>query len=264
MYMDYEYSNTDTFQDISNYFGVSISDLMTINNIQSPYPIETQTINSSNLLTGYIKVPEIQNGNESVENDGYDVVETVPQRLNSLGTFWNGEIGFASQGKCWIRIGSETLFFPCFPETYSDTHSAHFTSQTPMGRSEPFQIYQNTGPRVVSASFNMHIEMNHITPVRELVAAIQSAVYPLGQTRDNTIVPEVVFSIGESCIIRGIIADTVSCEWSGTILTYDPSISSQGGNGQYTMCSLSFSVTECTGQPRTSRDVRNSYGRGSA
>lgn len=267
MYMDYEYSPTDTFEDISRYFGVPISELMTVNNIQSPYPPSSSTIDSSGTLTGFIKVPEIQNGNESVENDGYDSTETVPVRESVSNEGWTGEIGFASQGKCWIRVGGTPYYFPCFPETYSDSHSAHFTQQTPMGRSEPFQIYQNSGPRVVSASFTMHVEMSHITPVRQLVAALQSAVYPLGQGRTDKIVPEVVFNIGESCFIRGIITDTVNCEWSGTILPYDPSIgSAASGNwmGQYSMCTLSFSVTECTGQPRISRDVRDAFGRGFA
>jgi LysM repeat protein len=260
--MDYEYSNTETFNDIAKQFGTTINDLMTVNNIQPPYPEVNQVIETSGLLTGYIKVPEIQNGNESVENDGYDVIEEQQPKQRLYNNNWNGEIGFASQGKCWIRIGGVTYSFPCFPETYSDTHSAHFTQQTPMGRSEPFQIYQNSGPRVVSASFEMHVEMNHETPVRQLVAALQSAVYPLGQTRSNTIVPEVVFSIGASCFIRGIITDSVNCEWKGTILPYDPTIGNVNSNGQYSMCSLSFSVTECTGQPRTSQDVLNSYGRG--
>lgn len=263
--MDYEYSSTDTFEDISKYFGVSISDLMVVNNIQPPYPSPSATIDSSGLLIGYIKVPQIQNGNESVENDGYDSFETVPQNNDNLYSEWYGEIGFASQSKCWIRVGGNTYYFPCFPETYSDSHSAHFTQQTPMGRSEPFQIYQSSGPRVVTVSFTMHVEMNHTTPVRQLVAAIQSAVYPIGSSRDNKIVPEVVLNIGESCFIRGIIADTVSCEWNGTILPYDPSIgSTASGNwmGQYSMCTLSFSVTECTGQPRTSGNVLGALGRG--
>lgn len=264
--MDYEYSDVETFENISIQFGVSMSDLMTINNIQPPYPSINQTINSTGLLTGYIKVPEIQNGNESVENDGYDTLATDEPKKKRSGIANGYEIGWASQGKCWIRINGTPYYFPCFPESYTDSHSAHFTQQTPMGRSEPFQIYQNSGPRVVSASFRMHVEMNHITPVRKLVAALQSAVYPLGQGQADKIVPDVVFSIGESCFIRGIITDTVNAEWGETILPYDPSIgsSSGGGNwlGQYSVCTLSFSVTECTGQPRTYYDVLNALGRG--
>ena len=256
MLQDYEYSPTATFEDISVYFDVPLSEIYRVNNIPDPYPLSTDVVadtENETGLSGIIKVPMIQNGNESVENDSIDTYA----ELTEIGTTIPGsgfdasfKIGYASQYKCWIQIEGDTYYFPCYPETYSDSRSAHFTQQTPLGRSEPFQIYQNSGPRVVNASFQMHVEMTHATPIRDLVAAVQSAEYPLGLSRSDTIVPRVIFKIGDSCYIEGIIADQVTADWSGPLI-----------DNRYVMVTLSFSVTECTGMPRTAEMVRNNWAR---
>ena len=260
--MDYEYSNSDTFESIAQDFNVPYSQLMTVNNIQPPYPAGYINISDSGILDGYIRIPEIQNGNESVENDGYDVMDETPDEVQNFSSGITDEIGYRSQGKCWININGTSYYFPCFPESYSDSHSAHFTQQTPMGRSEPFQIYQNSGPRVVSVTFKMHVEMNQTTPIRLLVGAIQSAVYPLGQSRSNTIVPKVKLRLANSCYIEGIISDSVTADWGDTILeTVDGVPSRNSESYEYSTVTLSFSVTECTGQPKTMDQVRSLLGR---
>lgn len=262
MYLDYEYSNFDTFDNISQNFNVPYSQLMTVNNIQPPYPSGSTNIKESGLLTGFIKIPDIQNGNESVENDGYDTTETIPKKVMKRPSGFSDPIGHASQKQCWIKVNGFYYYFPCYPENYTDTHSATFTQQNPMGRSEPFQIYVNSGPRVVSVNFRMHVEMTQTTPIRTLVAAVQSAVYPLGQARDSTIVPKVQLKLGNSCYIDGIIVDQVTADWGETILELIDGFPARGsGSHEYSTVTLSFSVTECTGTPKTARDVLALLGR---
>jgi hypothetical protein len=257
MLLDYEYNSATTFQEVSTLFNVPLSDLYKTNNIPTPYPIATDPIvdsQSETGLSGIIKIPMIQNGNESVENDGFDATQdTRVMRLpisSGRGIASDFKIGYASQYKCWINIGGTTYYFPCYPESYSDSRTAHFTTQHPMGRSEPFQIYQNSGPRVVQVSFQMHVEMTCVTPIRDLVAAVQSAEYPIGDSRSSTIVPKVILKLGDSCYIEGVIADSVNADWTGPLI-----------DDRYVMVTLSFSVTECTGLPRTADMVRSNWAR---
>ena len=157
-----------------------------------------------------------------------------------------GDIGFASQWCCKLVInGGGTIYFPCYPESYSDSHQAAVGSQTPLGRSEPFQIYQNSGPRTVNVSFRMHREMTHVTDIGAIVSAVQACCYPIGT--DMTIIPRVELTLANNCYIKGIIK-SVSTDWSDTIIS-----------GLYMMVTLGFSVEECTGQPKTFADVANDY-----
>ena len=107
--MDYEYSNSDTFESIAQDFNVPYSQLMTVNNIQPPYPAGYINISDSGILDGYIRIPEIQNGNESVENDGYDVMDETPDEVQNFSSGITDEIGYRSQGKCWININGVYL-----------------------------------------------------------------------------------------------------------------------------------------------------------
>ena len=253
MLQDYEYTSDATFEDVSTYFNVPLSDLYKINNIPNPFPRPDDVISKTESFTGldgFIKVPILQNGNESVENDGYDAVSELKfNAMNTRGVGLSGWVlGSAAQYKCWIQIENTVYYFPCYTENFTDTHTAHFTQQNPMGRSEPFQIYQNSGPRTVSVSFTMHVEMTHVTPIPELVAAVQSAEYPLGTGRSDTITPRVILKIGDSCYIKGIIADSVTADWSGPLI-----------DNKYVMVTLSFTVTECTGTPKTAAMVKSGW-----
>ena len=171
--------------------------------------------------------------------------------------------------KCFIKIDGTEYYFPCYPEKFTDTRQANYTSQNPLGRSEPFQIYQNSGPRTVSVSFRMHREMlnddilaskqNHIDI---LVCAIQSATYPMAY--GSHIPPRVQLVLGDSCSITGVIEGSVSAEWGETIVeSYlddsrlsDPRL----GEERYQVVDLSFSVTEVTGNPITSNMTSRIFG----
>jgi LysM repeat protein len=248
-YLDYDYSENDTFFSIADYFGITVSELYRINNLQEP--VTTQFPSKANLSTNTLKVPELLNGRETIENgkiQKYLESDQNKSRIATIGgSVMDGVIGHASQGKCYLNVGGVVAVFPCFPETYSDTHSANFTNQTPMGRSEPFQIYQNSGPRTVNVSFRMDREMTHTTDIGDIVGIVQSACYPLGN--EATIVPRVTLVIGNNCSITGVIP-SVSTNWSDTII-----------EDLYMVVTLDFSVVECTGNPKTAGVVAALRGR---
>jgi LysM repeat protein len=248
-YLDYDYSENDTFFSIADYFGITVSELYRINNLQEP--VTTQFPSKANLSTNTLKVPELLNGRETIENGKIQKYLESDQNKSRIATVggsgMDGVIGHASQGKCYLNVGGVVAIFPCFPETYSDTHSANFTQQTPMGRSEPFQIYQNSGPRTVNVSFRMDREMTHTTDIGDIVGIVQSACYPLGN--EATIVPRVTLVIGNNCSITGVIP-SVSTNWSDTII-----------EDLYMVVTLDFSVVECTGNPKTAGVVAALRGR---
>lgn len=248
-YLDYDYSENDTFFSIADYFGITVSELYRINNLQEP--VTTQFPSKANLSTNTLKVPELLNGRETIENGKIQKYLESDQNKSRIATIggsgMDGVIGHASQGKCYLNVGGVVAIFPCFPETYSDTHSASFTQQTPMGRSEPFQIYQNSGPRTVNVSFRMDREMTHTTDIGDIVGIVQSACYPLGN--EATIVPRVTLVIGNNCSITGVIP-SVSTNWSDTII-----------EDLYMVVTLDFSVVECTGNPKTAGVVAALRGR---
>lgn len=249
-YKPYKYDKDETLYDIAQEFNTTVTELAKINNIQEPID---QPLGQMDYLNGFILVPNILSGNESFENQDRDkIIELqestfVPKPIYSSGM--RNDVGFASQGACYIWIDGTTYYFPCYPESYTDSRQSNFTSQNPLGRSEPFQIYQNSGPRTVSVSFRMHREMTHngYDTVGRIVGAVQSATYPTG---NESIIPKVYLSIGRNCSIWGVIEGQVSAEWSETI----------NKEQQYNAVNLSFTVTECTGNPKTSGYIASGEG----
>lgn len=247
-YVVYEFRTDDTLQGIADYFGIPTSELARINNIQEPFnPILRNIPN----LDGKILVPDVISGGgtTNARSEFYRVALVSPPQDDKQRPAVRGStvIGYASQYKCYIIVDGIPYYFPCFPESYTDTRNVSVSAQNIMGRSEPFQIYQNSGPREVSVSFRMHREMCQTTPIEELVAAIQSATYPKSSGFEDTVIPKVTLVIGNNCSITGIIASSVQTEWGETI----------NRNQQYNVVTISFSVTECTGEPKTSSQILN-------
>ena len=250
-YVEYEYGRDTTLKEVAETVGISPSELAKINNLPTP---TINKLSQNPFLHGTILVPDIYNGRESFENsDRSDIsiieVDQLTRNINRnviIGSHRNSMVGFASEGACYIKVDKVIYIFPCYPESFSDTRQSHFSgSQNPLGRSEPFQIYENSGPRTVSVTFKMHREMfnddnmaDGENLVDRVVAGVQSATYPLGY--GDHIPPKVTLVIGNACQIEGIIADQVSANWSDTIIDH-----------RYQMVELSFTVTEVTGNPKT-------------
>ena len=237
-YEDYAWTEVDTFSLIAIKFHVDKQEILKINNLYPPLP---DTLSQVKGLPKVIKIPIVPVTDNAIVHYPVPVYWRTPTNSAGIGT----TIGYRSQGCCTLssdELGG--IAFPCFPETFNDSRQANYTPQNPIGRSEPFQIYQNSGPRVVSVSFRMHREMCHSTSIDEIVAFVFACTYPLGQG-DNHITPRVTLTIGNNCKITGIIDSTVSADWGETILQ----------DNKYSTVTLSFSVTECTGNPKTASQI---------
>jgi hypothetical protein len=238
--MEYEYDPNDTLFDIANAFGITVSELARINNLPEPIVIRPWRVMPFGKT---ILVPKVYSGGSVyVEKEDIFNQDIYTPYSNRYYEPFKYDIGWWSQGKCYIDIEYTRYYFPCYPESYTDNHSVSVNAQNILGRSEPFQIYSNTGPRTVNVSFKMHREMNHITPIDTLVAAIQSAIYP---REEGSLPPRVKLTLGNNCYIEGLIPSGVDVTWSEVI----------NKNSQYNMVDLSFSVVECTGVPKLMGDV---------
>ena len=262
-YLRYEFSEYDTFSTIAIAFNMTVTDLLKINNITMPAPVRPADVP---FLNGTVTIAEMPSG-DNMKYGVYDedvVLQAFPDasdfgvpkifqadKLKATSQFTAHTVGESAIDKCWITIDNIRYYFPCYPESYSDNYSANISSVNVLGRSEPFQIYNNGGPRKVDVSFEIHREMylRGRTYLDELVKALHSASFPKG---DDSILPKVTFAIinktgGYQCYIHGLIDGGASVQWKGPINEW----------GTYNMVSLSFSVIECRGIPRTSADVRN-------
>ena len=238
-FLDYKCDGSETLKSLSDYYNVSIQQIALVNNIREPWDENTPMISGQNLV-----IPELYNGNSTFENDTNTMSDTFnmydfnTKTQEQIRSAFRNAVGFASQGKCFLFSNAGSCVFPCYPESYSDSHQASMASQTPLGRSEPFLIYQNSGPRTVNVSFRMDREMTHITDIGSVVGTVQSMCYPASGS--GTIIPRVTLVIGSNCSITGVIQN-VNTNWSDTIIA-----------NQYMVVTLDFSVTECTGYPKTS------------
>ena len=240
-YTDYEtyaWTDVDTFSLLAIKFHVSRQEILKINNL---YPSVPDTLSKVVGLPKVIKIPIVHVTDNAITSYPVSVVWGSVQ--NSAGI--TATVGHGSQGKCTLQVdGIGFIEFPCFPETFNDSRQANYSTQNPIGRSEPFQIYQNSGPRVVAVSFRMHREMCQRTPIDAIVATVFACTYPLNQGSGH-ITPRVTLTIGNNCSITGVIDSTVSADWGETILQ----------DNKYSTVTLSFSVTECTGSPKTASQV---------
>lgn len=123
---------------------------------------------------------------------------------------------------------------PIYPNEFSDSNSANFSSVGILGRSVDYQIYQGSS-RDVSMTLQFHEELcSNVNYIHDLVAVIESACYP--QYANGIVkVPEVCFIIGSHLKIRGILTST-SATWKAPII-----------DGKLVNCDMSVSIKETTG-----------------
>lgn len=279
-------SGKETLSSIASTFGTTTDEICKVNNIQPPYPIYVEDLftdvdNDENVDKDTINLPFITNGNQSFENyykTAYDTtgidyespliyeqqllnsysVDTPKYSYNVNTSFTDRDISPGRIGKaCWISINGKSMTFPCYPQSVSDSNTANYNPVSILGRSEPFQYYVNSGPRVVSVDFQMHCEMvdTSITGLKQdnyvynLVHFIESSCYP-NYGKNAIAAPRVKLHIANNIQITGIIS-SVSTKYDGPILDMGSYNNSQGyiSNPQYSMVNISFSVTEVTGTP---------------
>jgi len=245
-YAMYKFKPTDTFESVGNIYGVSPQTLARMNNITGNLP---KYIKDAPTLRGktYIQVPLVGNGGEMstpmyyyyevLNSSGFNEYTISSSKLTGTG------------GNVNITINGVSYDIPCYPKSVSDSYNINHSSESLFTSTEPYVVYNNSGPRQVSVSFTFHREMRGIDNDKymdELVRAIQAACYPVD---DGTTTVETILTIGNDIYIRGIITGGVPVNYSGPII-----------DGKYNVVDISFTVQEIYGNNISYNSKKNMGG----
>lgn len=205
---------------------------------------ETVTLPSSDALLG---------GGPPVGKDIYDQVmsqladsangnQIDPSIFNNFSTSLpvsSSGVGSASGGSGdlfqWFKIPwgeitlvdmstSDSVDFPVYPEELEDKRTASYTTMPEiLYQYEPWQVYQSSGPRSATYTFDIHRQMwtgnESDGKANELIRFCQSFLYPTyAGSAVNTSIASLY--IAGSAFITGIITD-VTVTWDGPISGID-------------------------------------------
>jgi hypothetical protein len=153
---------------------------------------------------------------------------------------------------------------PTEPDSISDNLGSSFTPNTALGRSAPIFTYNNSGPRNVQVTLDLHrdmmddINMDNVSPkftfkggngkeyttnyfvegedyVDSLIRALQAIALPRYTEQNNIVEPPIVaLRFGNEIFIRGVVD-------SGINVTYKKPILS---NDKFAQVSISFDIKE--------------------
>lgn len=248
-YAIYTCDGTETITAICKKCTVSIPDVIRINDFQTTKQLSRSQMMNIPLPKGFFfKLPVINTGSNEDNTDSYDTDEIVTPGYE-LGSQSN--LMKRPDFNCTVYVllnGKAGPVVPLmvYPQEFSDNNSAIFSSQSILGRSVDYQIYQGSS-RNVAFTLNLHDEISTDRgELPRLVSYIQSACYP-GYSSGIVQVPEVCFTIGKQFKVRGIL-ETCGVVWKPPII-----------DGKMTNCDLSISVKETSG-PYSSHQVRSMGG----
>ena len=141
------------------------------------------------------------------------------------------------------------IVIPAYPQNFTDSMTANFSTETPLMRSAPILSYSTSGPRTIDVNIAMHREMMHQINykasnakielgndyVDELIKQIQAVALPKYSTADKMVDPPLVaIRFGNEIFCKGVVNGTVA-------VTYDLPVLQ---NGKYAQVALNFTVTE--------------------
>lgn len=121
---------------------------------------------------------------------------------------------------------------PIVPDSVSDRSQSNFSTNTPLGRSAPVYIYNGSGPREVSLSFDLHRELEGGSNIDDIVKGLQASVMPTYGGARKIVAPTVTLSIINTVRITGVCRN-VDIEWKKPII-----------NNHYQLCTISLSISE--------------------
>lgn len=299
-YMAYEYRENEKIADIASQFNTTVAEIMKINHVNPPYPTYVRDLPNSVIKDSEgnpkpINVPFVTNGKQSFET--YNAVS-----YNNIGIYYknpdvlkrnmyenangNQSAIFTPQNlkpgrhpvNCYISAGNNSgywssytdsingfaaMYFPCYPDSVSDSNQANYNGVSILGRSEPFQYYTGSGPRTVSASFKLHSDMyDDIEYIYRLAAFVEACCYP--RYGNNIAATKVIFHSAQNIHICGIMT-SVNTSYDGPILDMKPGADGTYVNGpmqepKYSQVNISFNITEVTGNPPSFNDILSQGG----
>lgn len=139
-------------------------------------------------------------------------------------------------------IDNESVDFPCYPEELSDGKKANY-AQMPelLYQSEPWQLYESSGPRSNTYTFNIHRHMwsgdHNDGMANKLIRFCEAHCYPkFNGSLVNTSIATLY--VHGNKLIRGVITD-VDTDWDGPI----------ADDGWYLHVKLAITITEVSEEP---------------
>ena len=161
---------------------------------------------------------------------------------------------------CYIYLyhTDEYFILPQYPSTISDTLESNFNSQNALARTAPVFSYNNSGPRSVDCTLELHRDMmNGVNSVGSnvrfnsgsdiiyeigddyidiLIKKLQSIALPRYSSEDKLVdPPQVAIRFGDDVFIKGVVAS------GGISVTYELPLLS---NNKYAQVKISFRVSE--------------------
>lgn len=241
---------------------------------------------SMNTLPGYLRIPEsivvpastsILGNGQVIASSIYDkVVKSLtlvphtidPSIFNDYSTSRSGAVntpfmtGDGSDPMQWFRIpwGMVSLYsslsddkvdFPVYPEEISDGVKANYTTMPDLlYQYEPWQIYESSGPRSQSYTFDFHRDMwtgdHGDGKANQLIRFCEANCYP--EYRGSAVYTSLVtLYVAGKPLITGIMND-VSVSWDGPLGKRD---------NWYLHCKLTLSITEVSQQTLNYNTVKN-------
>lgn len=242
-----------TFQDFNDTANLLSANYIKYNLSDNP-KIQSSNISDyalSNLMSLVKVATNFVDSSDNYGENTNSVLTASKFTKNKFNSNIYGHIGNAAYAKCIIILGKKTLYMPCFPEDFSEQLSANYNDNIPLGRSEPFLVYEYTDARSVSLTFKMHREMlgsdkASIEKIENIVRVLESAVYP--NYSGNVAPTPCTCTIGKSLYIHGVITQATAA-WHGPI----------GPDDKYNCVDVTIAIKESTGNP-FSRDDIAKYG----
>lgn len=172
--------------------------------------------------------------------------------------------------ECYIYLYHTDEFFilPQYPSSISDTIESNFSSQNALSRTAPVFSYNNSGPRSIDCTLNLHRDMmNDINKLQSnikfnkddksiiqnptddyvdlLIKKLQSIALPRYVAVEKLVnPPQVAIRFGDEIFIKGVVAS------GGVSVNYElPLISARNADGtiistKYAQAKISFRVSE--------------------
>ena len=150
----------------------------------------------------------------------------------------------------YSSLSDESVQFPVYPEEMSNNAKANYTTMPDLlYQYEPWNIYNSSGPRTQTYSFNFHRDMwsgDHTDgKANDLIRACMANCYP--EYRGSAVFTSLVtLYVAGSALISGVLTD-VNVNWDGPL----------GRDGFYLHCKLDLTITEVSQQPLDFQTMRN-------
>lgn len=150
----------------------------------------------------------------------------------------------------YSSLTDESMDIPVYPEDLSDSRKANYTTMPDLlYQYEPWQVYQDSGPRIGTYKFTMHRDMwtgNHLDGnCNKLLRFCQAQCYP-SYNGSAVYTSTVTLYVKGSVLISGVLT-SCDIDWSGPI----------GQDGWYLAVDMTLSITEVAKQPLNYSSVRS-------